>query len=96
MAGEIRFNTAQAAAASSKIEKSGKMMAQEINQLSVEIKRASQWWKGEASDAFDAQFVKVRPALEDMTKLVADISKQLDAVSKAKTDFERRAAAMFK
>lgn len=96
MSGELKFNTSQANEAANRISKAGTAMNQEISQLSAEIKKASGWWEGDVADAYEAQYTKVKPALEDMCKLVQDISKQLKSISDAKASFEQKSAAMFK
>ena len=96
MAGQIRMTPEQMRQRSGEVRNQGEVFQDVINRMQNIINELQTEWEGQASRAFAEQFDRLKPAFNDMRRLIDDIGTQLDATANAVEQLDREIASKFR
>lgn len=96
MANEFKFNAQEATGVANKLKQKANKLQATQKDLGGEIKKVSGWWEGESQTAFIDQYKRFEPSLEQLAELANSIAKQMEEISRIKTEGEQKRAKMFK
>ena len=96
MAGQIRLTPAQMRTRAGEVRTQGQIFEDVINKMQAIINELQTEWEGQASQAFYDQFVRLKPAFNDMRRLIDDIGSQLDGTANALEDLDQQIAGKFR
>ena len=96
MAGQIRLTPEQMRQRAGEVRNQGETFQDVINRMQNIINELQTEWEGQASRAFAEQFDRLKPAFNDMRRLIDDIGTQLDATSNAVEQLDQEIASKFR
>lgn len=93
---QMTFSVGQAKTVSSNLKSEAKKVDSIKSSLDKDIKEVKSYWKGDSQEAFNAQYTKFAPSLQELSQLVTDIGTQLGKIADIKEQTEKKIAASFK
>lgn len=96
MSGQIRLTPTQMRTRAGEVRTQGQIFEDVINKMQGIINELQTEWEGQASQAFYDQFVRLKPAFNDMRRLIDDIGTQLDSTANALEDLDQQIAGKFR
>lgn len=96
MSGIIRVTPAELVSMSNRYTNESTQVEEQIGRLEGMIEELKGMWEGESSRAFADQFDSLRPSFVDMSRLLQDISKQLNSTAEALEDADRQIASQIR
>ena len=96
MAGQIRMTPEQMRQRSGEVRHQGETFQGVIDRMQSIINELQTEWEGQASRAFAEQFDRLKPAFNDMRRLIDDIGTQLNATANAVEQLDQEIASKFR
>ena len=96
MAGQIRMTPEQMRQRANEVRVQGENFQDVINRMQQKINELQTEWEGQASRAFAEQFDRLKPAFNDMRRLIDDIGGQLDATANSVEQLDQDIANRFR
>jgi len=96
MAGTIRMTPEQMRQRSGEVRTQGETFQGVIDKMQHIINELRTEWDGSASEAFEQQFVRLKPSFNDMRQLIEDISTQLQNTANAVEQLDQEIASRFR
>ena len=96
MSKQIRITPEQMRGRAGEVRTQGNAFEEVINRMSNIINELQSEWEGQASAAFLEQFNRLKPAFNDMRRLVDDLSMQLDGTANAIEQLDTDIASKFR
>jgi len=96
MAGTIRMTPEQMRQRSGEVRTQGETFQSVIDKMQHIINELRTEWDGAASEAFEQQFVRLKPSFNDMRQLIEDISTQLQNTANAVEQLDQEIASRFR
>jgi len=96
MAGTIRMTPEQMRQRSGEVRTQGETFQNVIDKMQHIINELRTEWDGAASEAFEQQFVRLKPSFNDMRQLIEDISTQLQNTANAVEQLDQEIASRFR
>lgn len=96
MSGIIRVTPAELEAMSNRYGTESAQVEEQISRLDNMIQELQSMWEGESSRAFADQYSTLRPSIQDMQRLLQDVSVQLKNTAHALADADRQIAGQIR
>ncbi|WLR42819.1 WXG100 family type VII secretion target [Bacillus carboniphilus] len=96
MSGVIKVTPQELEAMSTRYQDESNSVGEQISRLNSMISELQDMWEGEASRAFAHQYEELRPSIEQMQELLADVSRQLSSTGKALEDADAQIASQIR
>lgn len=82
----IKMDPTEMKAKATQLDTKGTEFNAIVTQMGTLVTQLCGAWEGEASDAFEAQFARLKPGFKETEDLISDLAQQIRDISKIMTD----------
>ena len=96
MSNKMEFSVSRAEDIVSQLEKSSREMETIQKDLTDSIGKTTDWWVGDAGDAFISQYEEFKPSLVELEELILSLSTQMKEISDVMVKYDQEGAKRYK
>ncbi len=92
----MEFSVSEAQQISSQLERNSNTMEEVQKSLTKSIEQTTDWWVGDAGDAFMTQYREFQPSLVELEKLILSLSDQMKKISDVMVKYDQEGAKRYR